>query len=535
MSAVGGLALVVGGAEIEAPAELFDPATETWALTSAPLVERSEHGQVVLNDGRVLIVSGLDLDGYALTSAELWDPATGSFVPTGALARPRYGAGFTVGAGGRVLVAGGADWDLWETADEGTIHDTSEVYDPSSGVFLETPAEALRYDVLVAPLPDGRVLVAGGDNTLVDASTPIVAGMTNDSASILDLERLIWEPVVGPMQAGRAFGHAVPLLDGRVLMIGGWQYGFGAVHVTEIFDVDGGFQLGGDELERDRLNSVAVRLPSGAVLAAGGCCTDASTEVFLPEASTWTIVEPMSHRRNGAAATLLSDGRVLVSGGLDGQGDVLASSETLSRLPLGAACLMAVECSSAICSEGLCCDGSCQGSCESCSAAVKGGGLDGRCEPVSAGEPDPKHVCVDALANSCGQTGRCDGSRGCALYEAGTTCAAEACTGFTGQCSGDGACVCPSPTCSIDNRFYGATDCAPYSCIGSGCGTECSSSEECAAGYGCDRERHCVPLRPTPERSDGCGIAGRARRSAPGPPALVAIALAACFLRRRAR
>jgi WD40 repeat protein len=69
----------------------------------------------------------------------------------------------------------------------------------------------------------------------------------------------------------------------------------------------------------DRLFQSAALLPSGKVLVTAGKKANirvlASTELFDPVASTWSVSAPLSFARTGALATRLQSGRVLVSGG----------------------------------------------------------------------------------------------------------------------------------------------------------------------------------------------------------------------------
>src|SRR6185503_542286 len=77
----------------------------------------------------------------------------------------------------------------------------------------------------------------------------------------------------------------------------------------------------------------ATALTDGRVLVAGGWNGDeealASTELFDPEAGSWTDVAPMTEARGNHTATLLPNGRVLVAGGKTGNlfGGALASAE----------------------------------------------------------------------------------------------------------------------------------------------------------------------------------------------------------------
>src|ERR1035438_7679225 len=85
-----GRILIVGGIErngvMQPSAETFDPVTGRFTTTGKP---QAQHGwgvtATLLRDGKVLVAggsTGCDLPCYT-ASAELYDPATGTFAPTG--------------------------------------------------------------------------------------------------------------------------------------------------------------------------------------------------------------------------------------------------------------------------------------------------------------------------------------------------------------------------------------------------------------------------------------------------------------------
>ena len=142
------------GSDVQATAELYDPATETWVATGDMTVRRYKHAGVLLDDGRVLIVGGSDeRDGRGVyRSAELYDPATGAFTATGDMAAGRYKIEDAVARldDGRVLIAGGAA--------------AAEIFDPATRTFTAVPgdADAGWSFATAVVLPDRSVLVAGG-------------------------------------------------------------------------------------------------------------------------------------------------------------------------------------------------------------------------------------------------------------------------------------------------------------------------------------------------------------------------------------
>src|SRR5262245_17864911 len=78
-------------------------------------------------------------------------------------------------------------------------------------------------------------------------------------------------------------------------------------------------------LTTPRANRTATILSDGRVLIVGGIGTNgvsATAEVFDPGTKEFTAVGNMSAPRAGHTATLLSDGRVLIAGGFDGMGSL---------------------------------------------------------------------------------------------------------------------------------------------------------------------------------------------------------------------
>ncbi len=154
----------------------------------------------------------------------------------------------------------------------------------------------------------------------------------------------------------------------------------------------------------------------------------------------------------------------------------------LTPLTQGTACSTGSQCSSGFCTDGVCCERACNGSCELCSAGL------GQCVAVPAGT-DPANECLDTVPATCGTTGQCNGSRACAFHPAGTSCGAAAlCT--NGQstaattCNGTGQCL-PAVT----------GPCGAYDCAATACRTSCLTATDCALGNACAKNvSQCQPL-----------------------------------------
>jgi len=132
----------------------------------------------------------------------------------------------------------------------------------------------------------------------------------------------VWE-YTGNLDFHRAGHKAVLLLDGRVLVTGG----YGTIATADLYDpVSGTWNVTGN-LNQGRYGHTATLLPDGRVLVAGGNYIDSTkAELYDPATGTWTFTGSLETARQFHTATLLGNGKVLVAGGYDGS-TALASAE----------------------------------------------------------------------------------------------------------------------------------------------------------------------------------------------------------------
>jgi hypothetical protein len=313
----------------EPVAQLYDPATGTFSATGSMNSGRSRATATLLEDGRVLIAGGAACGDSSdmLNSAEIFDPTTASFSDTGPMSATRADHAASLLADGRVLVAGGITSDATQ-GEVGVIRlaatgcsclASAELYDPAAGTFSPTGSMGdARDDFTATLLLDGRVLVLGGGG---EGSAPRRAAELYDPSSGTFSR-------TGSTERARWLHTATRLLDGRVLIAGGRTANDSTMASVELYDPGSGTFSTVGSMAESRQQHTATLLPDGRVLIAGGWWQDprgdqpdeytvlSSTEIFDPGSGQFTPAGSMGAARDGAAATLLNDGRVLIVGGM---------------------------------------------------------------------------------------------------------------------------------------------------------------------------------------------------------------------------
>lgn len=223
-----GKVLIAGGNasgdnEQLATAEIYDPVTGKFAPTGNLQAARSYYTAVMLKDGRVLLAGGLSGGQYPFhqveATAEIYDPATERFTLTGSLATPRFKQGAALLPDGRVLIAGGANENGRQYE-----YSSTEIFDPKSGRFSAGPAMNFeRYKMLsgLVTLRDGRILIASGarqmelydpaKSTIVLIAGPPLNGFFYNTATVLRDGRVLlvdgygYRPASGALRQARLF------------------------------------------------------------------------------------------------------------------------------------------------------------------------------------------------------------------------------------------------------------------------------------------------------------------------------------------
>ena len=275
--------LVVGGVNSGTSAEVYDPATGTWAvMTQGLLHARANHTTTLLHDGTVLIVG----TSIGTNRAEILDPDSGDseFVWGHVFDRSQHTA--TLLEDGRVLVAGGIDAD-------GNPMATAEIFDPETRNWSTTgPLENARFGHTATYIPkSGTVVVAGGCAAFESGEcTDVLA-----SAEAFDPTTGTWAPT-GSLLGPRFLHTASILRNGSVMITGGLSLPSQSQYADElgtwkpprstIGKPGHGIWLGAPSMPR--IGHSATTLPDGRTIIAGGyngVSHLSSAEMYSPPAS----------------------------------------------------------------------------------------------------------------------------------------------------------------------------------------------------------------------------------------------------------
>ncbi|MER7772294.1 DUF6603 domain-containing protein [Kitasatospora sp. NPDC096140] len=294
------------------------PATPgSWSAAGSPPTAARGVEAVRLTSGKVLVAGGEDATGGALAAAALFDPVSATWTAAPPPATARRGHGTTRLGDGRVVVTGGRSAD-------GGVLGTAEVFDPAPGTWTPT-ANALataRHGHAATALTDGRLLVTGGTDG---------AGRALATVELLDPVTRTWS-ATGPSMTDARTGHrAVLLKTGKVLVVGGALPTGGpdaALAHCELHDPATGSWTPTGSLLTARKGHQATLLADGRVLVTGGDAVAgpdghdprslATAEVYDPATGTWTALGPMPGGRRAHRCLALRSGLVLLVGGTGG-------------------------------------------------------------------------------------------------------------------------------------------------------------------------------------------------------------------------
>lgn len=291
--AVGGLAVATAVPD----AHLYDPTTGTWASLAGTIAARADHRTVVIPGNRALVAGGRDGDGALVAETAFFRADQSALVPASPLLTPRTGhALIAIGANVRVLGGRRADGTVL-----GSVEELASGEYRAAAFSMATP----RADHETAALDDGRVLVCGGIGVggEVLASCELIAADAQSGT------------VVSSMTDARTDFTLVAVSGGRVLAIGGTadeEGGFAPLRTAEVYDpvVDTWSDVGFLTVPRTRHG--AARLTDGRVLVVGGFDGEdaplASVEIYDPDAAAFVEGPSLTFARGEVALVALDDG-----------------------------------------------------------------------------------------------------------------------------------------------------------------------------------------------------------------------------------
>lgn len=336
-----GQVLVAGGSDDDgnllASAELFDPVTGTWSFTGPMTSPRAGHFAALLPNGTVAAVGGEISCCMNNITMESYDPASGTWRVIG---NPGpYGGlfGATVTRSGGIFAAGATTYRSDYVTASWLFDPVTDTWAPTGGgpVYRQMPHLTL--------LPDGAVLVTGGTN---DPDEVMVAR----GADLYSPATGVWNATGNPYVQRDAVAPTI-LANGGVLLTGGYSsldsasiyfnFRSAVLRSCEVYESGGTWRLVGD-LNEVRAYHTATSLLDGRVLVAGGWGVDGmntlahpaiistTAELYDADSETWAYTGPLNRARMMHTATRLRDGSVLIVGGV---GSVSAETPTLLNDP----------------------------------------------------------------------------------------------------------------------------------------------------------------------------------------------------------
>lgn len=296
----------------------------TWTATGNMSNARWNQNATLLTNGKVLVLGGTwgspSVYSTATVTAELFDPTTGNWGATGSLLTGLSYPTLTVLPSGLVLMAG-ANGAFGATP-------SSELYNSTTGIWSATGGliNTQRNGFTSTLLNNGKVMATGGNGCCAALNT----------SELYDPSTGVWT-ATGNLVYGREYHTATLLLNGKALVVGGqtWSGSFSAITVigsTELYDPTTGNWTATGSLGSARIGHTATLLLNGKVLVTGGtgagtAGTLSSSELYDPTTGNWSATGSLTNSRTNHTATLLPSGKVLVTGGVSQYSTNLSSSE----------------------------------------------------------------------------------------------------------------------------------------------------------------------------------------------------------------
>jgi N-acetylneuraminic acid mutarotase len=275
----------------------------SWKFISSLNIPRANHSSTVLPNGNILVTGSTGSPNF-LSSCEIYDTLLKTWRYTKPMKTGRSQHKAILLKNGKVLVVGGF------------MLRSCELFDPitETWVFTDSLITKRAFYLTVSLLNDGNVLVTGGHAYSDDFRYSMIL----NNCEIYNAGMGIWR-TTDTLKIARTLHTATVLLDGRVLVAGGYGNNQKFLNSCEIYDPTTGEWAFVDSLNIARRGHSATLLPNGKVLVAGGRNDPyswlRSCEVYDPQSNTWTLVDSMIFPREGHSGILVLDSLILFSGG----------------------------------------------------------------------------------------------------------------------------------------------------------------------------------------------------------------------------
>ncbi len=341
--------------EVRSEVELYDPATGTFLRLPDMRFQRAFHTTTLLDDGRILVVGGVTVfdkdDGPVLETvkpAEIFDPQTQTWTVISGTSAPRLGRAWHSAVqrkiDGRVVIAGGRS----VTDGEGSVLDTAEVFNPDTLSFEGNAGGGLIQ--LGVPRADHTAVLSGASGPGRGANVFLIGGR-NEAGVIGSIETLRsvnsnsrFEALIDlPQLRAPRYGHAslrVSPENGNLVLIAGGEGEDGTLDSIEVLDVAGSVVATAGSMTEPRAYPQILELPqTNDVVVLGGAASGGDPtataeklqyKVDTGRYETSPIAASMETPRFLHTATLLSNGLVLMTGGIGADGQSLDSVEVFN-------------------------------------------------------------------------------------------------------------------------------------------------------------------------------------------------------------
>ncbi len=295
--------LLISGGNDSKTSTIFNPISAAAETSPHELAaNRWYSSMITLPDGRPLMLGGMYpyaetmfenpdqaiAQGLPSMTPEVYETSTGWRSLLGAYNRDAFGADYLrtsfphawVAPNG--LIFGVSSDKMWYLDVEGNGRNGEITYtaDYKTPYSAEKPVNAGSTSVAVMYAP-GKILIAGGNGAWVNDGLP-----ASNLATVIDINGET--PTLteqAPMTYPRRFANGIVLADGKVVVVGGSQFGNAngpaAVYAAEIWNPSNGLWTVGAEASVFRgYHLTALLLTNGTILAAGA--ETLSAEIYYP-------------------------------------------------------------------------------------------------------------------------------------------------------------------------------------------------------------------------------------------------------------